>query len=775
MKLASSLSPDQGQAAGNSKKAFSALREFGGQHLLALTVLVVAVCLFRWPLLFGHYSFLDVGPDFSHMTIPDLEFRAHALREGWAPIWSNYHYGGQAFLGELLPNVLNPLSYALLAMPLKHGHISTSYFLDYFAFLQCLAAISAYFLLRDLHCSRWAAVLAGLFYAIAGPPGNSYWLEFVTAVIYTPLVLIFLFRSLRGQRPLANCAVAGAITGVSWFSGTHHFALITSITCFATLLAFSGRGRWKLGLSRAAVFATVLVLVGAPQLLPSFEFSKHSVRWVGASEGPVPGSSKVPYDAHLHHDLRPSHLLDIPFGLDPTYWGAGMAFAGVVTLSFVPFAVRSLASTGLLGLLGAFALGGILLSMSVWNTLYGVVYLVIPTFDKLRESLTWIFLTHIAWTCFFGIGLTRFFSGSDGALQREMRRIFLIAGPALLAVAYIVALLGKPQLHDIADRLGIAGLAVLLVAAVLLLADRGVRNPAVWSCLLGGVMMIEQGNVSGRFLPRNAESAKRYTGAVAADDEIARFLQTRSDLVRIDVDKTDVPENFGEMNGIEEMSGHSASMLTNIFQLPYWDSKARQLYGVNYFVARQPAYSGQQPLYTAGSGIKVFSNPGARPRVWAVHSVIPVRNWDEAHRLLGDPAFDLSKATYLDHKISVPELEDCPAPGDQVSLLERNQWRVRIQATLQCTGIVVLNDNFYPGWRAYVDGERVAILPAYMSVRGVVIKSGKHMIEMLYVPLSFYLGIFLFVLGVAATITLWSRNEASRENLLTEALFTKGC
>jgi hypothetical protein len=766
---ASSSGPDEGQAAKNLTETSSPLRRFSNRHLLALTVLVVAVCLFRWPLLSGLYTFVDTGPDVAQMTIPDLEFRAHALREGSVPIWSNYQHGGQAFLGELLPNVLNPFSYALLALPLKHGHISISAFLDYFVLLQCLAAISAYFLLSDLGCSRWASVLGGLFYAIGGPPGNSTWIEFVTELIYTPLVLLFLFRSLRGQRPLANCAVAGAITGVCWFSGTHHFALITSITCFATLLAFSIRREWKLGLLRAAVYSIVLSLVAAPQLLPSLEYSRLSMRWVGLTN-PVMGSRKVPYAAHLIEFFRPSHLLDIPFGLDLAYWGGGMAFAGVVALSFAPFAVRSLAGTRFLRLIAAFAVAGVLLSMSAWNTLYGIAYFLVPGFDKLRECMTWIVLSHLAWTCLLGIGLTRFFFGGDIELRRKMSRVYFIVGPAFLVAAYVLAFIAKPEWRDIPDRLGITGLVVSLVALVMLLADRGLVKPAVCVCLLGGIMMIEHGNVSGqstlRFLPRDGESEKRYTAPVAADDEIARFLKTRSDVVRIDVNVPDVPESFGEMHGIEAMNGHGASMLTSLLQLPYWHPKARQLYGVNYFVARQPADSGQQLLYTAGNGIKVFSNQGARPRVWTVHKAIPVGNWDEVHAVMGDPGFDVAEATFLDKKDGVPTLVDCPPSGDQVRLLERTNWHVKIQATLGCKGMVILSDNFYPGWRGYVDGNRAPILPAYKSIRGVVVDAGVHIVEMRYVPWGFYLGIVLFVIGLAGTIVLWKRDEGPGEDLL---------
>ncbi len=769
MNESSSLSPAQEPIEVHATGGRSALRRFARQHLFALAVLVAAVCLFRWPLVFGHYSFLDIGPDLADMTIPDLEFRAHALRNGSIPIWSNYHHGGQAFLGELLPGVLNPLSYLLLAMPLKNGHINQSFYLDYYVLLQCLAAISAYFLLRELACSRWAAVVGGLFYSIGGPPGNSIWLEFVTEIVYLPLILLFLFRSLRGHRPLANSAVAGAITGVCWFSGTHHFGLIISITGVATLLAFAVRKEWKSGLLRATVFAAVLAFVASPQILPAMEFSKLSVRWVGLESGPVLGSEKVPYQAHLIEYLHPSHLLDIPFGLDLSYWGAGMTFAGLVALCFVPFAVKELAPTRLLRLLAAFAVAGVLLSMSAWNQLYGIAYLLVPAFDKLRECLTWIILAHLAWTCGLGIGLTCFLARRDIPLQRTIQRILFTAAPILLLAAYVLTLIGKPELRESGDRLGISGLVALLIAGVLLLADRGVAKPATCALLLGGILMIEQGNVSGHgtlwIVPRTLEWEKRYTGPVAANDELARFLKSRPDLERIDVNQTDVPENFGEMHDIEEMSGHGASMLNSLLQLNGWP-KTRQLYGVNYYLAKQPADTNQQLVYTAASGIKVFSNPGVRPRAWSVHKVIPVSNWNEAHGLLGDTSFDLSQATFVDRHGKIPTLEDCPASGDQVRMLQRTSWTVKIEANLQCKGLVILNDNFYPGWRASVDGQSAPVLPAYMSVRGVVVNAGKHIIEMHYTPWTFYAGIPLFLLGIAGSVILWRRDEPESEDLL---------
>jgi len=63
---------------------------------------------------------------------------------------------------------------------------------------------------------------------------------------------------------------------------------------------------------------------------------------------------------------------------------------------------------------------------------------------------------------------------------------------------------------------------------------------------------------------------------------------------------------------------------------------------------------------------------------------------------------------------------------------------------------LVLNDTFYPGWVARIDGEPQEIHRANHLVRGVFVPSGQHRVEFSYEPRSFRIG--LVVSAVAAMI-----------------------
>jgi uncharacterized membrane protein YfhO len=65
---------------------------------------------------------------------------------------------------------------------------------------------------------------------------------------------------------------------------------------------------------------------------------------------------------------------------------------------------------------------------------------------------------------------------------------------------------------------------------------------------------------------------------------------------------------------------------------------------------------------------------------------------------------------------------------------------VQIKAAMNCKGMVILTDSWFPGWRATIDGKPAPILKAYGAFRGVVVGEGDHTIEMLYRPWSVFIG-----------------------------------
>ena len=47
---------------------------------------------------------------------------------------------------------------------------------------------------------------------------------------------------------------------------------------------------------------------------------------------------------------------------------------------------------------------------------------------------------------------------------------------------------------------------------------------------------------------------------------------------------------------------------------------------------------------------------------------------------------------------------------------------------MACKGLVVVSDNWYPGWTAEVDGRPAKIWKVNTVIRGVVVEPGKHQV-----------------------------------------------
>jgi hypothetical protein len=114
-------------------------------------------------------------------------------------------------------------------------------------------------------------------------------------------------------------------------------------------------------------------------------------------------------------------------------------------------------------------------------------------------------------------------------------------------------------------------------------------------------------------------------------------------------------------------------------------------------------------------------------------------------------------------------LEGAPPPkslgAGQVIDVFRGSNRVRIEATSPNDGILVVNDSYWPGWRARIDGKEVPIWRADFLVRAVPWPSGRHVLEMNYDPQEVRIGWFVSGSGCLALITLlmmdWRRRNSS--------------
>lgn len=62
-------------------------------------------------------------------------------------------------------------------------------------------------------------------------------------------------------------------------------------------------------------------------------------------------------------------------------------------------------------------------------------------------------------------------------------------------------------------------------------------------------------------------------------------------------------------------------------------------------------------------------------------------------------------------------------------------------------GLLVLKDNYYPGWNVFIDGKKGSVMPVNIWQRGVWLKRGKHTVRFIYEPLSFRIGAVISICG----------------------------
>ena len=94
--------------------------------------------------------------------------------------------------------------------------------------------------------------------------------------------------------------------------------------------------------------------------------------------------------------------------------------------------------------------------------------------------------------------------------------------------------------------------------------------------------------------------------------------------------------------------------------------------------------------------------------------------------------------------------EESATESARVTAYEPDKMTIATQAA--APGLLVVSEIYESGWRAYVDGEEVKILPTDHALRGIPIPSGEHTVEMQYDPLSLRLG--LWISGIATVAML---------------------
>jgi hypothetical protein len=675
-----------------------------------LLLAAAIVILFYSQLLFtNRFSFL-LDKDDANQAYAWSRFTAANIQKGILPLWDPNTQGGHSFIGEMQTGLFYPLKLPLYVWPLDRSGLPSMRPLHVsYAGAHVLAAWFMFLLACEIGLGRFASLVAGLCFSLGGFLGGPVawgWPHLLDSGIWLPLILLFLTRSLRHPdllRAILNACLAGLGLAMVVLAGGLHLAIMDVLAVAGLAAVFAGAPpRVALGrvLTAVGVAGVISFAASAVQLLPSIEFSAGVRRYINDWLW-LPATQKIPYD-QIFYNYPPGAAFAFLFG------GASIGLA-----EFSPyFGLLPL----LLALLGAWryrdrpwprylvgmALLAFLYSLGSFTPFHRLLYTFVPYLWLAKEPARFIYLTHTATALLAGFGIEALFAQSRSSQSRFSQAQW---ANLLHRWRYL------PQ--------------VLLV--LLMVFDWHYFNHAIQS-------------------KREARQAGRdHLEKLLGFRPLATFFQSQPGLFRINIDGPS-QLNIGDLFGVQTVSDPGSTVSIE-FQRVWRVRMAADLLNVRFFVcATNACPAGMTPAYRDVNWT-AFENTEVYPRAWLVHDAIVETSPEAAVQRMNSPGFDPLKTAVLAESLAEsPEDPLQPRPagmaeGAVVETFEPNHLTLGVRASRRA--LLVLSENYSPGWRASVNGTDTRIHRLDVTLRGILVPAGESRVDLRYLPRSVIAGAIL--------------------------------
>lgn len=160
------------------------------------------------------------------------------------------------------------------------------------------------------------------------------------------------------------------------------------------------------------------------------------------------------------------------------------------------------------------------------------------------------------------------------------------------------------------------------------------------------------------------------------------------------------------------------------------------------------------------NGWQIYTSVNVLPRAYLFGSYKKVSNSSDIIKTLYSKNFNYKKTVILESKISGYTIKQDNLAKVKIVSYEPN--RVVLQTSSKHDQIVFLSDNYFPGWKAYVNGVQTPIYRANYTFRAVPVKAGENTVIFTYSPLSFWVGFWVSLtsaVGIAVFVFILKKYD----------------
>lgn len=737
-------------------------------NLIAWAVFIGAALTICWPMLNGQFM---LGDD---QFIAGYSFRVFGAEEfqrtGRVPQWNPFLFGGLPYVAAGHGEIFYPTAMLRWILP-----VQTAMNLQIAVHL-VLAGWFMYRLALALGVTWGAAVGAGVAFELTGimaslvSPGHDGKMM-VTAL--TPLIFLGLLRAIRDNR-ISGYGMVALVSGLGLISP--HFQMMYYLFVAAGLwtlyLLFLHPQRnpavcWPVALGAATAAVLLGLLISAVQVFPFYEYIPWSPR---AVEGPSRG-----WEYATSWSLPPLELMTTVLpqfnGVLGHYWGSNFFKMHTEYLGALVIVAAVLAWGGAGGpprrLLWALSgIGGLflLVAFAAHTPFYRLWYEVMPFMKNVRAAGMAFFLPAFVVCLFAAFGLDRLFR-RELSPHRLLVPLGILAGLAVLGIAGVlqavaeslvdperlpVTIANAPELRFGAVRL----LVVLLAGGVAFYAIRAGRLAGAPAALLVAALIAgDLWSVNREFL-----SYKPRAEITFADDDLTLRMKQAPLPFRVWNPAGRYgggqvyPQSWLMAYRIPTLLGYHGNELRTFDELlggkndwslqlssAMWD-----LFAVRFLLLPDP-----QPIpgftmvlgparTTRGDHGYLYEADTVPPYVRVMAGALTIPD-EEVLRAATDPRFPVTEvALYSDTTSLRPaDLGDrLPEPAQlRATLADWQPGRivVELEGDENRTTYLVVAENWYPDWRASVDGQPVPVHRAQHTLLSVELPPGAREVVFEYI------------------------------------------
>jgi hypothetical protein len=743
-------------------------------ELIPVVILILSVLIFFSKIMFSGSPLF--GSDFLLQFYPWKGFiYDNVWLNGALPFWNPHVFSGTPFIANIQASMFYPLSFLFYIIPTKYAY-------GYTIIFHCmLGAIFMYIFVRSLAIGKAGGLLAAVIFTYNGFFAAHLYaghLTFVQNYVWIPLIFFYLYKFLNTS-DFRYVVLSGLFIGIQILGG---FPQIAFYTIFAAILF----GTYSIGirlrqskrtttLKLCAGMVTIVFLgfaLAAVQVLPTGEFTRLSTR-----------SGGVTYEFATSDSFDPVNFMTfvIPnfFGnpANNSYWKSTecwqfwelCAYAGIGPLLLLGFLKRQDQTRDVRFFFVLLLLLSLFLSLGRYNPLYRFVYH-LPGFSHFRIPAQIIYLYIFSVSVLAGVGLTGLnrLESYPSSYKTMVGVCFLFFVMLIMAFFlwplhffyFVFKITGPsgltpdlmPRLQETV-RLSIltgAGLFVLVTALIHLHRQHRL-GPTSFIVLLLFVITVDLWSFSSPMVQTTDLSVSEKKV------ELLKFLKTDSDIYRVVTMGNLFRPNEGLLYRYQNIQGYDPLILERY--LSYLNKsqnlpECSEAVNINYVTRLNNSLIRMLNMkYGIRDDGHVLKLQDFMPRAFMVRNAIAVPSENVLDFMMSDD-FNPAKMVVVE-----PQYQRFILPDDKREdfdgsclITHYDKEAIRIKASANQAGYLVLSEIYYPGWEATVDGKKVPILRGNYLFRVVPLDRGTHEVQLRFVSWPFRIGAIVSVLTLVGSL-----------------------